>query len=85
MTPLKFPLKFPENQPISPKMGKKALDLSKIPICKELSCFEHARIKGFCRLHFLKVLVGKEQGDSKPRGQLEVAKDPSDDDEDSQD
>jgi len=66
-------------------MGKKARDLSKIPICKELNCFEHARIKGFCRLHFLKVLVGKEQGDAKPRGKLHAVKIPSYDDEGAED
>ena len=42
----------------------------KAAICKEPGCFSEPSIKGYCRLHFLKVLAGKSQGDATPRGKL---------------
>jgi hypothetical protein len=47
----------------------------KAAICKEPNCFETPALKGFCRLHFLKVLAGKSEGDAVAKGQLSVAKD----------
>lgn len=47
----------------------------KAAICKEPNCFDSASVKGFCRLHFLKVVAGKSEGDQVAKGQLSVAKD----------
>lgn len=57
---------------MSAKRQAKAAD--KVKICKHDSCFGAAQVKGFCRLHFLKVLSGQGQGDSKPIGKLKDVK-----------
>ncbi|MBS1984853.1 MAG: hypothetical protein JST16_11850 [Bdellovibrionales bacterium] len=56
-------------------MSKKTLALKpKTAICKEPNCFDAVQVKGYCRLHFLKVLAGKSEGDAQPRGELKVAR-----------
>ena len=47
---------------------------NKTRFCKELDCSSQAQIKGFCRLHFLKVLAGKSEGNAKPQGDLKLVK-----------
>jgi hypothetical protein len=42
------------------------------PVCKEEGCFESPNVKGFCRLHFLKAIAGKMQGNQVPQGKLEL-------------
>jgi hypothetical protein len=57
-------------------VAKKASDFSASkPVCKESGCMDVPQIKGFCRLHFLKVLAGKAQGSGRPSAKLHAVKD----------
>ena len=59
---------------MSSTSSKKPTLNTKAAICKEEGCFTEANIKGYCRLHFLKVVSGKGEGDAKARGKLKVVK-----------
>ncbi len=45
---------------------------SKGPVCKEIGCFSSPAVKGYCRLHFLKVVAHKDdeqaKGEDAPSG-----------------
>ncbi len=58
----------------SARVATKSLS-PKAAICKEPGCFDTPSLKGYCRLHFLKVLAGKSQGDAVPRGRLKGLRD----------
>lgn len=54
-----------------PKQSKSPTLTNGKAVCKEIGCFDAPQAKGYCRLHFLKVLAGKGEGDQTPRGELE--------------
>lgn len=57
------------------KASKPASKVSKdYKVCKEEGCQDQPQVKGFCRLHFLKLMAGKAEGSGKPRAKLEVVK-----------
>ena len=60
-----------------PKSPEKHLSTTQKAICKEQGCFDVPSTKGFCRLHYLKLLKAKSvnggaQGNGKARGKLRV-------------
>lgn len=43
-------------------MSKKSNPLqTKGPVCKEIGCFSPPTVKGYCRLHFIKMVSQKEE------------------------
>jgi len=60
--------------PNKKKEATKAIDPKKA-VCKQVGCFDEASAKGLCRLHFMRVLAGKGQGNGKARGKLKPVRD----------
>ncbi len=59
---------------IKKKEVVKSIDPQKA-ICKQNGCFDEATAKGLCRLHFMRVLTGKGQGNGQPRADLKPVRD----------